>query len=54
MKITSPKIKNSIESNILDSIKENNFSNKIYSTNIEENIIKTSIILTKEDFLEKK
>ena len=40
MKITSPKIKNSIESNILDSIKENNFSNKIYNTNIEDNIIK--------------
>lgn len=36
MKITSPEVKNNIESNILYGIKENNFSNKKYNTNIDK------------------
>lgn len=39
MKIVSPKIKNCVEYSIIDSIKDNDFSNKLYKTNIKENII---------------
>ena len=34
MKIVSPKIKNYIEYRIMDSINDNDFSNKLYNTNI--------------------
>ena len=43
MKIVSPKIKNYIEYSIIDSIKDNDFSNKLYNTNIKENIIISDI-----------
>ena len=39
MKIVSPKIKNYIEYSIMDSINDNDFSNKLYNTNIEDNVI---------------
>ena len=43
MKIVSPKIKNCVEYSIIDSIKDNDFSNKLYKTNIKENIIISDI-----------
>ena len=43
MKIVSPKIKNCVEYSIIDSIKDNDYSNKLYKTNIKENIIISDI-----------
>ena len=43
MKIVSPKIKNYVEYSIIDSIKDNDFSNKLYNTNIEDNVIISDI-----------
>lgn len=43
MKIVSPKIKNYIEYSIIDSINDNDFSNKLYNTNIEDNVIISDI-----------
>ena len=38
VKIVSPKIKNYVEYSIIDSMNDNDFSNKLYNTNIKENI----------------
>ena len=43
MKIASPKIKNCVEYSIIDSINDQEFSNKLYNTNIEDNIIISDI-----------
>ena len=43
MKIAGPKIKNCVEYSIIDSIKDQEFSNKLYNTNIEDNVIISDI-----------